>query len=258
MDTDTQNNPVEPTTADVLAEVERRRTAVQPPLSAERRQTVIAADRFVFWLSKHWLAVCNLFVFLYVALPVLAAVLMALGARTPAMVIHTIYKPLCHQLPQRSWFLFGPQFSYTLPELMERVGPSAMPSPWSGAFVGNETVGYKVALCQRDTAIWGTMFLFGLAYGLLRRRLNIRPLPFWAYVVFGIVPMAIDGGYQWFSYAVNLLFPNLSLDPHETTPLLRTVTGALFGLATVWLAYPYVQEAMDEFHEKLHERFGWE
>jgi uncharacterized membrane protein len=255
---DEHSNPPQPTTVEVLAEVERRRAADQHPISEERRQAVIAADRFVFWLTKHWLAAWNVFVFLYVGLPVLAAVLMFLGAKMPAMVIHTIYKPLCHQLPQRSWFLFGPQFSYTLPELIERVGPSVMPSPWSGAFVGNEAVGYKVALCQRDTAIWGTMLLFGLAYGLLRRRLSIRPLPFWAYVVFGIMPIAIDGGYQWLSYAVNLLFPALSLDPHETTPLLRTITGALFGLATVWLAHPYVQEAMDEFHETLHKRFGWE
>jgi len=225
-------------------------------MGERERRAVILADRFVFWLSKHWLAVFNALALLYVGLPFLAPVLMHLGAEGPAMVIHTIYRPLCNQLPQRSWFLFGPQFAYTLPELMERVGPEALAGPWSPTFVGNEAVGYKMALCQRCTAIYGAIFLFGLFYTLGRRR--VRPLPWWAYVGFGIVPMALDGGYQFLSYALPLLLPGFPITPYETTPLMRTLTGALFGLATVWLAYPLIQETMEELHETLHQRFGWE
>lgn len=255
---DEQSNPIQPSTAKVLAEVERRRAEARRSVGEEQRRAVILADRFIFWLSKHWLVVCNTLAFLYVGLPILAPVLMQLGASGPAVVIHTIYKPLCHQLPQRSFFLFGPQLTYTLPELLERVGAGAISSPWSGEFIGNEVVGYKVALCQRDVAIYGAIFLFGLAYGLLSQRRNVRPLRWWAYIGIGIVPMVLDGGYQWLSNAINILAPQFPITPYESAPLLRVITGGLFGLATAWLAYPCVQEAMDEFQETLQKRFGWE
>jgi uncharacterized membrane protein len=45
--------------------------------------------------------------------------------------------------------------------------------------------------------------------------------------------MAVDGFTQLFGW-------------RESDWLLRTITGCLFGMATVWLAYPYVQEAMDD------------
>jgi hypothetical protein len=32
----------------------------------------------------------------------------------------------------------------------------------------------------------------------------------------------------------------------ESTPFLRTVTGLLFGLLNVWLAYPYLEESMGQ------------
>jgi len=251
-----QPNTVELPVAEVLHEVEQRRASPRPPMGETQRQFVILADRFVFWLSKHWLAIFNVLAFLYVGLPILAPVLMYLGARGPAMAIHLIYRPLCNQLPQRSWFLFGPQFVYTPLEFMEWVGIDVVQDPVrAGTFVGNEVVGYKMALCQRCVAIHGAIFLFGLLYALGRR--HVRPLPWWAYVGFGLLPMAIDGGYQFLSYALPLLLPNSSITPYETTPLMRALTGALFGLATVWLAYPYVQETMDEFHETLQRRFGW-
>jgi uncharacterized membrane protein len=212
----------------------------------------------IFWLTGHWLSVFNTLAFVYVGLPMLAPVLLRIGATEAGTFIHTLYEPLCHQLPQRSFFLFGPQIAYTLPELLELAGPGAMPTTWSGTFLGNEVVGYKMALCQRDVAIYGAIVLFGLVYGLVRRWKKVRPLPLWAYAGLGLVPMGIDGGYQWLSYAIRLLLPKLAISPRESTPLLRVATGALFGLATVWLAYPNVQGAMDEFRETLHRRFGWE
>jgi uncharacterized membrane protein len=247
-----------PSTADVLAEVERRQAVGRAPMDERQRQVVILADRFVFWLTKHWLAVLNALVFLYVGLPFLAPVLMHVGAAGPARVIYTMYRPLCHQLPQRSWFLFGPQLSYRLSELMEQAEASGVTGAFDRAFIGNEPLGYKVALCQRDTAIYGAILLFGLTYGLLRRRFRVVPLPWWAYLGFGILPMLLDGGYQFLSYALAMLWPAGPIAAHETTPALRLITGGLFGLATVWLAYPLVQEAMDDFRHTLQQRFGWQ
>lgn len=217
---------------------------------------VVAADRFIFWLSRRWLGVFNTLAFLYVGLPFLAPTLMHLGAERAASFIYTIYRPLCHQLPQRSWFLFGPQIAYRLPELMALAGDEVT-GAFSNSFVGNEAVGYKVAICQRDVAIYGAILLFGVLYGLLRRRWDVRPLPWWAYILLGLVPMGLDGGYQLLSYLLPLIFPGLSLEPHETTPLMRLVTGTLFGWATVWLAYPYVQESMADVRASLEQRCGW-
>jgi uncharacterized membrane protein len=239
-----------------MEEVKRRQAAQRERPGDNRRAFVVVADRFISWLSKHWLAVFNSLAFLYVGLPFLAPTLMHRGAGGAASVIYAMYRPLCHQLPQRSFFLFGPQFTYRLPELMELAG-DAVTGPFSNSFVGNETLGYKVAFCQRDAAIYGAIFLFGLLFGLLRRHWNVRPLPWWAYILLGLVPMGLDGGYQLLSYALPLVFPSISLQPYETTPLMRVVTGTLFGWATVWLAYPYLQESMDDVRASLQRRLGW-
>jgi uncharacterized membrane protein len=249
--------PAQVTTAEVLAEVERRRHA-RRVASTSTSRIAVAADRLVFWFSKHWLAAFNAFIFLYVGLPVFAAILMYLDIQWLATVIYTIYRPLCHQLPQRSFFLFGLQWTYTAAELTELVGTHIGLGTATRAFVGNEVVGYKVGLCQRDVSIYGAILLFGLVFVALRRHWKIRPLPWWAYVGLGIVPMLLDGGYQFISYVVPLFWPDGPIMPHETTPAMRVITGALFGLATAWLAYPIVQETMEEMQESLHRRFGWE
>jgi len=249
-------SPGQPSAAEVLEEVKRRQQEPRQRPDGTTRKLVIAADRFIFWLSKRWLAVFNTLAFIYVGLPFLAPTLMHLGAEGAASFIYTVYSPLCHQLPQRSWFLFGRQMSYRLPELMELAGGEGT-NAFSSGFVGNEALGYKVAFCQRDVAIYGAIFLFGLLYGMLRRHWDVRPLPWWAYILLGLVPMGLDGGYQFLSYALPLIFPGISLEPYETTPLMRLITGTLFGWATVWLAYPYVQSSMEDVRASLEQRFEW-
>jgi uncharacterized membrane protein len=214
------------------------------------------ADRFVLWLSARWLAVLNVLASVYVGLPAAAPVLMYLGLDWPARAIHALYKPLCHQLPQRSFFLFGQQLTYRLEELALLLGADSVSNPWSGGYYGDATIGYKMALCQRDVAIYGAILGAGLLYGLLRRRWRVPAMPWWAYVALGVLPMLVDGGFQWISYALATLFPSLELLPHETTPALRVTTGSLFGLSTVWLAYPNVADTMDEVRESLEIKLG--
>ena len=252
---------VQATTGEIIAEVERRRAPATEQRAGERTSRLVAlVNRLVYWLSKHWMFIFNAAAFAYVGLPVVSPVLMRLGAVWPALVINAVYRPLCHQLPQRSWFLFGPQLAYSLPELAEWMRWDEFPSLSAlRDFVGNEDLGFKISLCQRDVAIYGMILLAGLVYGLLRRRQSrVRPLKWWVYMLVGVLPMAVEGGYQWLTYVASSFLPNLSIAPHETTPLLRTATGALFGWATVWLAYPYVEETMSEFRETLHKQYGWE
>jgi len=188
---------------------------------------VVASRRMVAFIGRHWLGLLNLVFLLYVGLPFLAPVFMRLGATTPARVIYTIYLPFCHQLPERSYFLFGRSPTYSLEELQAdgvALG-NLFQRRW---YVGDEEHGYKVALCERDLAIYGSMLLVGLLLAVRRWRLPRLRL-FW-YVVIAIVPIGLDGGTQLIGL-------------RESTWWLRTVTGALFGAGTLWFVYPYLSEA---------------
>ncbi len=234
------NDPTpEPTVEEILAEVERRRTARQAEGAHPLSQWASQVGR---WFARHWLAVLNLWWFLYVGVSFLAPVLMKVGAEGPARLIYLAYQPLCHQLPYRSWYLFGERPFYSMEELLRRgVAPELLVPH---GYIGDAVLGYKGALCQRDTAIYGTIFLAGLAFALTRRRW--RPLPFWAYLLFGLAPVALDGGIQFVTQVLVLLFPTAGFVAIESTPWRRVVTGALFGLMTVWLVYPYVHQATRE------------
>jgi hypothetical protein len=51
--------------------------------------------------------------------------------------------------------------------------------------------------------------------------------------------------------------PPLSLIPfRESTPILRAMTGFLFGFITAWFGYPYVEESMVENKKFLNEKFS--
>jgi hypothetical protein len=42
----------------------------------------------------------------------------------------------------------------------------------------------------------------------------------------------------------------------ESTPLLRSLTGAFFGLATAWFAYPNIEESMSETRQYFIKKFA--
>jgi uncharacterized membrane protein len=114
-------------------------------------------------------------------------------------------------------------------------------------------MGYKVALCQRDVAIYAAMLLFGLAFSLLRKWFpHFQPIPWYVWILLGIVPIGLDGGSQ----LISQFFPQVQkfIPYRESTPFLRTVTGALFGLFTAWFGYPYVEESMTETHAYMQRR----
>ena len=205
------------------------------PVTGRTRDVVIFLDKLIFRLAKHWLFLANWAWGLYVGLPVLAPILMLVGHTWLGSIVYTAYKVACHQMPWRSFFIGGPQMVYTYEELRTLVGPAL-----TARYIGDATIGYKIALCQRDVATYGAILLAGLLFGLVRHRL--KPLPIWAFVL-SLAPMGIDGITQLFGL-------------RESNWQLRIITGALFGLASVWLAYPYLEEGMrdirDTVNEKLH------
>ncbi|MDQ6693772.1 MAG: DUF2085 domain-containing protein [Chloroflexota bacterium] len=132
-------------------------------------------------------------------------------------------------------------------------------------------LGYQVAFCWRNTAIYGGIFLFGLLYGLARDR-NVRGLrwlrrPPRLWVSFLLVlPMGIDGithmlGLRDMSENVPMdmwygsLFTGGGSQVFSVNWWLRIVTGLLAALALVWFAFPRLQRGMDEAEEmRLHYR----
>ena len=204
--------------------------------AAPNRGFGLFVDRAVHRLATHWLAIVNLCWALYVGLPVLAPVLMNAGWETPAKIIYTVYRPACHQLPERSYFLGGPKVAYSEKELQAGGVETGPPS----RHIGNETVGWKVAFCQRDVAIYGSIFLAGLAYGLIRRCRGNWLMPFKVYLIF-LVPMGIDGLLQLFGL-------------HQSDWLLRTITGAFFGAGSVLFAYPYLDQGFADVRNSVSKR----
>lgn len=153
------NQPVTPS-FDVRVASDAQSSVVPAPLSREAR-LILAVDRFIYRVARRWLWVANSAGALMVIPALLAPLLMATGHQTLAGIIYRLFSLVCHQMPERSFFLFG----------------------------------YQVAYCQRDLAIYSGVLALGLLYGLVRHR--VRPLHLrWAAVL--ALPMAIDGFTQLF------------------------------------------------------------
>jgi len=213
----------------------------------QRGQNMRFIDRFFYWLSNRYMLLFNAAVLVYVGLAFLAPVLQASGAYRPARVIYAVYSRLCHQLAFRSWFIYGEQPAYPreaaqvggLKTYQEATGFDPLDLETAHKFLGNDQLGYKVALCQRDVAIYGAIFGFGLLFSLTGKR--IKSLPIAAWVILGMVPIGLDGVSQIVSQ-----LPWDIISFRESTPLLRTITGALFGFTTAWFGFPLVEESMED------------
>lgn len=189
-------------------EVVPGQATARPVVSDRTRDAVVLVDKFLYHFAKHWIPVVAFFIGLYAGLPLLAPILMANGYSVPANLIYSAYQFACHQLPSRSFFIFG----------------------------------YQVAYCERDTAIYATLFVTTLLFTFVRHRL--KPLAWQGYAAL-IAPMAIDGLTQ---------FLGLRLSNWQ----LRTITGALFGIGSAWLALPYVEEAFQDIRQSVNDKLHLE
>ncbi len=228
-----------------------------------------ASERIVYWLSAHWLLVFNAAWGVFVIVPWLAPVFMKLGFDGLGHGIYFVYQLVCHQLPERSFFLFGPQPMYSLAQI-GAVWPVTDPAVLR-QFVGNADFGWKVAYSDRMVSMYTGIWFTSLAFGALRRRW--RPLPLWGYALL-LLPMLIDGGTHFLSDV--LAGPNWGTGFRDTNAwlaqltgyalptgfyvgsalgsfnsIMRLLTGALFGAATVWFAWPYLDATFGEIKEEL-------
>lgn len=114
-------------------------------------------NNFFGWVNRN---ILNLFLVFFIVLnimPVLAPILLHLGANSFAGAIYTVYSFFCHQQHWKSLHLFD----------------------------------YQVAWCARDMFIWASM-LFTL---VLVKSKKVQPLGlFWLLIY--TIPIALDGGLQ--------------------------------------------------------------
>ena len=215
------------------------------------------SDKISYWFSKHYIWVILSVLFLYITLPFVAPIAMKYDKPGIAKPIYSAYRLVCHELAFRSWFLFGDQPAYpreaahfkedewlTYEEVTGSSSGNNAGEIWDASrFTGEEldgAIGYKVALCQRCLAIYGMLFLFGILFVLTGRR--IPQLPWYVWLLVGLVPIGLDGFSQLISQMINLPW----FDYRESTPVLRTLTGSLFGITTGWFGFPAIQETADE------------
>lgn len=210
-------------------------------------------DKFSYWFSNNYMVVLNFIVFLYFGIPFLAPILMHLGLTQPAGVIYKIYSYLCHQLAFRSFFLYGPQIAYPrllsglhYPIMYENlIGHTTINVNEARAFLGNAVYGYKIALCERDVAMYSSFFFFGMVFAFFKTK--IKSIKMWMWIVLGILPIAIDGGSQLPALGLDIKW----LPARESTPLLRVITGILFGVFTAWYLYPMIEDTMQVTRKSL-------
>ncbi len=232
----------------------------------------VRINRWALSISRHWLRSLLIVIGIYVSLPFAAPVFMHYDLNGPAQLIYTMYSPMCHQFAFRSWFFFGEQAAY--PRAAANV-PGLLPydafaanvnaglsqpvdlSSWnlemmyrSKDFIGDAQMGYKVAVCERDVAIYGALFIGGLIYAIPFVRRRLRPVPLWLYVLLGVMPIAIDGFSQLLSYPPFNLWPL-----RESTPAFRMLTGALFGLMNAWLAFPHLEASARDVEAEIGRKF---
>ena len=232
---------------------------------------------FSQWITRHWFEAFLIVYGLWVFTPFLAPVLMQIGLTGAGKAIYFVYSFFCHQLPERSFFLFGEKAMYSLNEIQavwqDTINPLILRK-----FIGNETMGWKIAWSDRMISFYTSVWVFAVLWFPFRRK--VKPVSWWGFVLF-LLPLAIDGGThafsdfagigqgfrdtnQWLAILTNNAFPPSFYAGDALGSFnswMRLITGLLAGLDIVWLAFPYIfqtqalNQELDKFnYEKVLEQ----
>jgi uncharacterized membrane protein len=167
---------------------------------------IIALNRAIYRLARHWLLAANSLFGLWASTIVLAPFFAAHGHGGLAHPLYAFNGLFCHQRPDRSFFLWG----------------------------------HQLACCQRCTAIYGSLFLFGLFFIPLRGRLR---RPSWLLIGLLSLPLVLDGLTQLAGL-------------RESSPALRVLTGMLVALAISSILLPYLEAGFADMRTRIELRFA--
>ncbi len=225
-------------------------------------------ERVTRIISRHWFATFLIVYGLWVFTPFLAPVFMHLGWTGAGRAVYFVYSFFCHQLPERSFFLFGDKFMYSLTEIQAAWQDTLNPMILR-QFVGNDALGWKIAWSDRMISFYTSIWLFAVLWYPFRRK--IKPLPWWGFVLL-LLPIVLDGGTHTLSdlaglgqgfrdtntWLATLTQNNLPAIFYagdalgSFNSLMRFITGLLAGLGIAWLAFPYIFQTQD-YNQQLDE-----
>ena len=187
--------------------------------------------------------------FLFVAGSILAPVLASSGKTKAANGLYAFYSAFCHQLAFRSFFIFGDQAVYprelanikNLTTYEAQFNDQLIDVDKARKIIGDNNSGYKIAICERDFAIYSSLGFAALAFQILKKK--IKQIPWYWWFILALVPIALDGFSQ---------LPGIStgwpawLPRRESTPFLRVLTGTLFGGVTGLYMFPLMEDSLKE------------
>ncbi len=221
-------------------------------------QPLKSKEKRGLFLRRHYPLLIAGILSLYLGLAFLAPIMMKAGNTLTAQRLYALFRPFCHQMASRSFFLYGSQLVYPtslahiegLVTYGEASGQRENDISAASHFVGNEQMGYKIALCQRDLAIYSS--LLGVTLLFIFIRYKGKNIPWYLWALLGLVPIALDGGTQMVSI---IRLPLLNWIPaRESTPYLRLITGMLFGGLTAWYGLFTSDEIIEEKRIMLEKR----
>ena len=220
------------------------------------------------WIGDHWFETFLILYGLWVFAPFLAPLFMQIGWTGAGKAIYFIYSFFCHQLPERSLFLFGEKTMYSLSEIQaawqETINPMILRQ-----FIGSDSMGWKIAWSDRMISFYTSVWLFAVTWYPFRRRIN--PISWWGFILL-LLPIALDGGTHaisdfagigqgfrdtnmWLAVLTNNAFPATFYAGDALgsfNSLLRFITGLLAGLGIVWFAFPYIFQTQ-AYNQQLDE-----
>lgn len=240
-------------------------------ITSRKNAAAVRLNRMSYWVSRNWMILFSVFYGLYVGLPFLAPVFMAAGFTGPARVIYFIYSYLCHQLPERSFFMFGPRIMVPLPDILATGQVTGDPLVLR-QFIGSPVMGWKVAWSDRMVSMFTSVLIFSWFWYPLRKKLSAIS---WKVFVLFLLPMALDGtthmisdvlgmhqGFRdtnaWLSALTNNAFaPSFySGDAWGSfNSIMRLVSGVFFGMGIVWFGFPYFASFFEEQAEWIRQKF---
>jgi len=237
------------------------------------RKSQLRVVRITHSIARHWLIFFILLFGIFNVLPFFAPVAMRLGWTSGGEAIYTIYSTMCHQMAQRSFFFFGSKAMYNLDELPVTLAGNASDMWTLRYFLGNETLGWKVAWSDRMVYMYGSIWMGAVIYALISRTRALKPIPLWLFILL-MMPMIFDGITHLFS-DVNGLMGGFRYDNRWLAELtnnsfpvsfyrgdalgsfnswIRFFSGVSFGLGVVGLAFPFLDREFRRTERLLEEK----